>query len=122
MDLLWSLGEYLLQALQSLDAQREQLLGLQGSPHPVLGRLQVALALLAPEQRDLLLDALCDVHLGPDAVHAHIGRVGRDGHSTQAAQPSKPEKSCQMTDDLGHAVCCLIPVILQAAEAKKSES
>ena len=84
-----SVATYLLQALQSLDAQREQLLGLEGSPDPVLGRLQVALTLLAPEQRYLFLDALCDVHLGPDAVHTHIGGVGRDGHSTQAAQPSE---------------------------------
>lgn len=83
---------YLLQALQSLDAQREELLGLQGSPDPVLGRLQVALALFAPEQRDLLLEALRDVHLGPDAVHTHVGGVGRDGHSTQAAQPDEQEK------------------------------
>lgn len=66
---------YLCQAFEALDAQREQLLRFQGSSDPVLGWLQVPLALLAPEQRNLLLDAFCDVHLGPYAVDAHVGGI-----------------------------------------------
>lgn len=36
--------------------------------------------------RALLGDALGDVHLGPQAAHAHVGRVGRDGDAALAAQ------------------------------------
>ena len=50
--------------------------------------LQVAPAVLAPQNADLLLDAPRDVHLRADAVHAHVGRVGRDGHTAEAAEPA----------------------------------
>mmetsp|Transcript_1013 Transcript_1013/g.2515 ORF Transcript_1013/g.2515 Transcript_1013/m.2515 type:complete len:539 (+) Transcript_1013:278-1894(+) len=75
----------LLQPLGALYAKGEQLLGLQVRAHPVLGRLQVAVALLAPQHADLLLDALRDVHLGLDAVDAHVGGVGLRLHAAQAA-------------------------------------
>ena len=80
---------HLLQALEALDAQSQQLLGLQVCFHPVLGWLEVPLTLLAPQQCDLLLDAFCDVHLGSYTVDAHVGRVRGDCHSTQATQPAR---------------------------------
>eukprot|EP00951_Prasinocladus_malaysianus_P034513 scaffold348698_cov28-Prasinocladus_malaysianus.AAC.1 len=64
-------GTDLVEALGAFDAEGEQLLGLELGPEPVLGRLQVAVALLAPEDRDLLLDALRYVHLRFEAVDAH---------------------------------------------------
>lgn len=42
--------------------------------------------LLAEVHRDLLGDALGDVHLSAQAGHTHIGGVGRDGGATGAAQ------------------------------------
>lgn len=57
----------------------------------MLGRLQVPLTLLAPQDCDLLLEALCDVYLGSYAVHAHVRGVGWDGHATEATQPAGTE-------------------------------
>lgn len=36
--------------------------------------------------RDLLGDSLRDVHLSAQTGHTHVGRVGRDGGATGAAQ------------------------------------
>lgn len=43
-------------------------------------------ALLAEMEGSLFGDPLGDVHLGPQAPHAHVGRVGRDGHAALAAE------------------------------------
>ena len=51
-----------------------------------LTHIEPAVALLAPEHRALLLDAVCNVHLGADAVAAHICRVRRDAGAAEAAQ------------------------------------
>ena len=54
---------HLVQALDALDAEGEELLGLEVRADPVLGGLEVALALLAVEHGALLLDAFGNVHL-----------------------------------------------------------
>ena len=74
------------QTLDLLDAKREQLLGLCLGADPVLWRLQVPAALLAPKHRHLLLYPLGDVNLGTDAVDTHVAGVGLDACATQAAQ------------------------------------
>jgi hypothetical protein len=55
----------------------------------VFRRLQVSATVLAPQHSALLLDALRDVHLGADAVHTHVGRVGLDVAAAQAAQAAR---------------------------------
>lgn len=53
------------------------------------------LALLAEADAELLGDALGDVHASPQAAHAHVGRVGRDGHAavTAEAEGQRAEES-----------------------------
>jgi len=41
----------------------------------------------------LLLDALRNVDLAPQAVDAHVGRVAGDGDAAQAAQPARESRS-----------------------------
>ena len=75
----------LVQALDALDAERQELLALQIRADPMLGGLQVALALLAVHHRALLLDALGDVHLrekggeGDDGVRKRVRTSGLGG-------------------------------------------
>ena len=55
---------------------------------PVLRGLQIPPAVLAPKNRGLLLQTLCDVHLGPQAIHTHVGAVGQDASPAEAAEPA----------------------------------
>jgi hypothetical protein len=58
----------------------------------VLGGLKVAPTVFAPKDGDLLLHALGDVHLGADAVYAHVGGIwvdARAAHTAQAADDVK---------------------------------
>lgn len=41
----------------------------------------------------LLGDALGNVHLGPQTPHAHVGRVGRNGHAALATETGREEKT-----------------------------
>jgi len=79
-------------ALEPLEAEGEQLLGLEGAHHPLGRGLHVPLTELAPVNGGLLRDSLSDIHLILDAVHAHVGRVGRDRHTTVAAQAANKKK------------------------------
>lgn len=76
---------YLVKPLDLLDAEGEQLFRLQLCSEPMLWRLEVSPTCFTPEYCKLLLDALCDVHLGADAVHTHILR---DAQNSQVSQQS----------------------------------
>jgi hypothetical protein len=80
------------ETLEPLEAEGEELLGLEVAHHPLAWRLEVPLAELAPVNGGLLGNALGDIHLVLDAVHAHVGRVGGDGDSTLAAQTGMERK------------------------------
>mmetsp|Transcript_80799 Transcript_80799/g.142391 ORF Transcript_80799/g.142391 Transcript_80799/m.142391 type:complete len:420 (+) Transcript_80799:520-1779(+) len=67
---------HLLQPFDSLQAEGQQLLGLQRSHQPVLRRVEVPLTVLAELHGALLADALCDVDVRLHAANAHVGRVG----------------------------------------------
>ena len=74
----------LAQALDSLDAEREEFFGLEVGADPVPRRLQVPRALVAVPHRALLLDTVRDVNLrscgcGRAAVRGEEGGSGRGG-------------------------------------------
>eukprot|EP00754_Rhynchopus_humris_P044322 Rhum_TRINITY_DN4047_c0_g1::Rhum_TRINITY_DN4047_c0_g1_i1::g.12824::m.12824 len=73
-------------ALDLLQAQRHQLLRLELALHPVLWRLQVPLARLAPGDGDLLRDAGGDVDRRLQTLQAHVGGVRLDVLTAHAAQ------------------------------------
>lgn len=52
----------------------------------MLGRLEIAGALLAPEDGDLFLDAFCDVYLCANAVDTHASWVGRDADAAKTTK------------------------------------
>ena len=79
---------HLVEAFDSLQAKCEEFLGFWVGLDPVLGWLKISTARLAPENGDLLLNALGDIYLGADAINAHIGGVGSDGNAAQTAQPA----------------------------------
>lgn len=64
------------EALELLETERQELARLERGGHPDTRRLQVALAVAAKVDGRLLRDALCNVDLIPNAVHAQVGRVG----------------------------------------------
>lgn len=84
--------KHLVEAPNFLDTESEQLLALQLRMHPMLGRLQIATALLAPNNGELLLDALSDVNLRANAVDAHVGRVWVNIDAAETAEPAKDGK------------------------------
>ena len=51
-------------------------------------RLEISATFLAPGDGDVLLHALCDIHLRAYAVDAHVGGVGSDRQSAQTTQPA----------------------------------
>ena len=77
---------HLLQSLDALDAKRQQLFALEIGADPVLGRLQVALALRAIRDDAVFADALGDVNLRAHALDAHAARVRVHRDRAQAAQ------------------------------------
>lgn len=52
----------------------------------IIGGIDKPFTLLAEVHGDLLGDSLGDVHLSAQTGHTHVGRVGRDGGATGAAQ------------------------------------
>ena len=80
----------LTQALDSLDAEREEFFGLEVGADPVPRRLQVPRALVAVPHRALLLDTVRDVNLrscgcGRAAVRGEEGGSGRGGSGWENA-------------------------------------
>lgn len=76
----------LLQPLELLQANGQQLTGLEGTLDPLAGRLQVALAIATKLECGLLRDVLRDVDVCPEAAHAHVCWIGFDGDSAFAAE------------------------------------
>jgi hypothetical protein len=73
-------------ASDTFDAESEELFGFRFGCDPVLGRLEVAGALLAPEDGDLFLNAFCDVYLCANAVDTHAGWIGRDADAAKTTK------------------------------------
>lgn len=73
---------YLIQAWDLLQADTQQLLGLELAGHPRGAQVPVAAAALV--QDDLLGNALCDVYLTPQAAHAHVSGIALDFHTAHA--------------------------------------
>mmetsp|Transcript_57492 Transcript_57492/g.136740 ORF Transcript_57492/g.136740 Transcript_57492/m.136740 type:complete len:224 (-) Transcript_57492:178-849(-) len=77
---------HLVEALDALEADREELLALRLARGPRFRRVQVPPARPTALQRDALGDTLRDVHPRPDAVRAHRRWVPHHGRSAVAAE------------------------------------
>jgi hypothetical protein len=76
----------LVEALDTLEAEREQLSRLQACLDPGSGRLQVAFTLATELEQTLLGKLVRDVGFRLDTLHASVKRVLIDEHTALAAQ------------------------------------
>jgi hypothetical protein len=76
----------LVEALDTLQTQRHQLLGFEGARKPLGWRLLVPFTATAKVDDDLFAALLGNVHTGANTVEAHVGRVGFNKDATFATK------------------------------------
>lgn len=74
------------QVLDLFETQGHEFARFESGHHPLIGRVQIALAKLAKLQNDGLGNVGRQIHLRSQTLHARRARIGQNGHAALTTQ------------------------------------